>query len=98
MTLKIKDKKLFERKCILYFLFNVKNLNNNGLFVNKESGSGIFLYLDPDMCDPKRQDPTVSDLRIPIFAKLTSKSHNSTGFNPHIIGFHVFLFLYGGNF
>ena len=55
MTLKIKDNKLFGRKCILDNFISREILNYKGLFVYKGSGSGIFP--DPDPGDPKRPDP-----------------------------------------
>ena len=53
MTLKIKDKKLFGRNCILDNFISRENLNYRGLFVDE--GSDIFP--DPDPADPKRPDP-----------------------------------------
>ena len=58
MALKIKYKKLFRRKCILDNFILPENINHRGLYVDKESGSGIFQ--DPDSGDPKRHDPTES--------------------------------------
>ena len=48
MTLKIKDKKLFGRTCLLDNFISRENLNYRGLFVYKGSGSGIFPDPDPD--------------------------------------------------
>ena len=52
MTLKIKDKKIFGRNCILDNDILRENLNYRGLFVDKGSGSGIFP--DPGPGDPKK--------------------------------------------
>ena len=57
ITLKIKDKKLFGRNCILNNLIKSENLNYRGLFVAKGSGSGYGIFPDPDPGDPNRPDP-----------------------------------------
>ena len=46
MTLKIQDKKLLGRNCILDNFIYRENLNHRGLFVDKGSGSGIFADID----------------------------------------------------
>ena len=55
MTLKIKDKKVFGRNCILEIFIKPENWNYRCLFVDKGSGSGSGIFQDPG--DPKRPDP-----------------------------------------
>ena len=57
MILKIKDKNLLGRNCILdNFITRKFEVDTWDLFEDKGSGYGIF----PDPSDPKRQDPTGS--------------------------------------
>ena len=56
MALKIKDKKLYGRNCILNNFITRENLNYRDLFVDKQSGSGSVIFPDPDPGDPKRPD------------------------------------------